>query len=53
MLMNIISNSISKQLFLGPLYGLSKRVAGGIYPPAPTPPYMRVRIRRFTQTTGP
>ncbi len=23
------------------------RVAGGLLPPAPTPPYMRVRVRRF------
>ena len=29
------------------------RVAGGFSPPAPTPPYKRVRIRRFDRTTGP
>ena len=29
------------------------RVAGGISPPAPTPPGMRVRTGRFTEITGP
>jgi len=31
----------------------SNRVAGGISPPAPTPPGMRVRTGRFTEITGP
>jgi hypothetical protein len=31
----------------------ANRVAGGFPPPAPTPPSMRVRTRRFTKTTGP
>ncbi|RLF31962.1 MAG: flavodoxin family protein [Thermoplasmata archaeon] len=29
------------------------RVAGGLNPPAPTPPLMRVRKGRFTESTGP
>ena len=33
--------------------GEPNRVAGGFSPPAPTPPSMRVRTRRFTKTTGP
>ncbi len=32
---------------------MANRVAGGFSPPAPTPPGMRVRTRRFTKVTGP
>ncbi|GEM_PF-252931 len=31
----------------------ANRVAGGISPPAPTPPGMRVRTRRFPRATEP
>ena len=33
--------------------GSFNRVKGGFSPPLPTPPDMRVRIRRFPEITGP
>ena len=43
----LVTSWMSRPGWQNPFGGLVDRVAGGISPPAPTPPGMRVRTRRF------